>query len=401
MFETEPIILKNGTIFAETEEISDGYIKIADGKIVEIGPVNQLTDTGGYTVITLPQGSRIIPGMIDVHIHGVDGADTMDATTEALDKMATALPREGTTCFLATTITQTKESIEQALANAADYIANHNAPGKAECVGIHLEGPFLSPKRAGAQPPEYIIHPSVELFRHWQSIADGHIKLVTLAPEEEGGLELTKYLQDTGVIASIGHSDATYDECVEAIQAGASHVTHLYNGMRGLHHRDPGVVGAAFLREELMVELIADGIHSRPEMVKIAFDQITSERMILITDSMRAKCLKRGTYELGGQTVYVTEKDARLPNGTLAGSILKMKDAIKNMKEFTGCSIPQLIQMSASNAAKEMGLFERKGSIAVGKDADLVVMNDEWEVHMTLCLGKVAYERKEVRDAIG
>ncbi len=399
--EMETIILTNGTIFAESEEITDGYIRIAEGKIAEFGPASRLQDTKGCNVITLPQGSWIIPGMIDVHIHGVDGADTMDATTQALDKMAAALPREGTTCFLATTITQSKESIERALANAADYIANHHAPGKAECVGIHLEGPFLSPGRAGAQPTEYIIHPSVELFRRWQSIAEGHIKLVTLAPEEEGGLELTKYLRDTGVIASIGHSDASYDECVEAIRAGASHVTHLYNGMRGLHHRDPGVVGAAFLREELMVELIADGIHSRPEMVKLAFDEITSDRMILITDSMRAKCLKKGTYDLGGQTVYVTGKEARLSDGTLAGSILKMKDAIQNIKEFTRCSIPQLIQMSASNAAKELGLFERKGSIAVGKDADLVVMNDEWEVQMTLCSGKIAYERKEIRDAIG
>ncbi|WP_089964719.1 N-acetylglucosamine-6-phosphate deacetylase [Lihuaxuella thermophila] len=397
----EPIILMNGTVFTETNEIADGYIKIAGGKIAGIGSVSELTDTTGYTVVPLPEGSKIIPGMIDVHIHGVDGADTMDATTRALDQMATALPREGTTCFLATTITQSQPSIERALANAADYIAHHQAPGKAECAGIHLEGPFLSPKRSGAQPLEYIIHPSVELFQHWQSIAGGHIKLVTLAPEEEGGLELAKYLRETGVIASIGHSDATYDECVEAIRAGASHVTHLYNGMRGLHHRDPGVVGAAFLREELMVELIADGIHSRPEMVKIAFDQITSERMILITDSMRAKCLKRGTYELGGQTVYVTEQDARLADGTLAGSILKMKDAIKNMREFTRCSIPQLIRMCSSNAAKELGLFDRKGSIAVGKDADLVVIDDEWEVELTLCSGKVAYDRKGVRDATG
>ncbi|MBA4492863.1 N-acetylglucosamine-6-phosphate deacetylase [Paenactinomyces guangxiensis] len=393
MMENKMILIVKGTIHTETESLREGYIKIADGKIVELGPLSQCGDTAGFQVISVPEEAQVIPGMIDVHIHGADGADTMDATTESLTRIATAIAREGTTTFLATTITQSKEAIAAALANAADYIVRYNTPGKAECAGIHLEGPFLSAKRAGAQPPEYIIHPDIELFQHWQSIAQNLIKLVTLAPEVEGGLSLTRHLRETGVVASIGHSDATYDQCVEAIAAGASHVTHLFNGMRGLHHRDPGVVGAAFLQDELVVEVIADGIHIRPETVKIAFDQITDRRMILITDSMRAKCLKRGTYELGGQTVYV-DQDARLADGTLAGSILKMKDAFKNIKEFTGCSMSGLIRMSASNAAKELGLFDRKGSIAIGKDADLVVLDDQWDVSLTLCRGKVAYDKR-------
>jgi N-acetylglucosamine-6-phosphate deacetylase len=389
-----PLILTNGNIYADCGTIAPGYIWIERGRMVAVGRMEELAVPEDARIIDL-LGKKVVPGMIDVHIHGAAGADTMDATTEALERMATYLAKEGTTSFLATTITQSHENIEKAVINAADYIEHHQVPGKAECVGIHLEGPFINSKRSGAQPPEYIIHPDVEQFKKWQTLAGGHIKLVTLAPEEPGGLELTRYLKETGVIASIGHSDATYAQVDKAIKAGASHVTHLFNGMRGFHHREPGVAGAAFLREELNVEMIVDGIHIHPNSVLVAYRQITSDRIILITDSMRAKCLKSGTYDLGGQAVMVTEKDARLPDGTLAGSILKMKDAMKNMKKYVNCSMEELIRMTASNAAKELGLFDRKGSIAVGKDADLVVLNDELDVVLTICRGEIAYRLEE------
>ncbi|MFC7441463.1 N-acetylglucosamine-6-phosphate deacetylase [Laceyella putida] len=390
-----PLMIRNVTIYAETGKIAPGYIELVDGKIKNFGPMNQMPDPKGVQVIELSEAHRIIPGMIDVHIHGAGGADTMDATVEALDTMAVHLAKEGTTSFLATTITQSHDNIEAALVNAAHYIEQHQAPGKAECVGVHLEGPFINKKRAGAQPPEYIVNPDREQFAKWQEMARGWIRLVTLAPEEPGGLELTRYLKETGVIASIGHSDACYHHVAEAIDAGLSHVTHLFNGMRGFHHREPGVAGAALLRDELMVEMIVDGIHIERNSVKVAYKQLTSERIVLITDSMRAKCLKSGTYDLGGQEVTVTETDARLADGTLAGSILKMKDAFKNMHHFVDCSIEQLIQMTAGNAAKELKLDDRKGSIAVGKDADIVVLDENLEVMMTICRGAIAYQAKE------
>ncbi|GAA1386574.1 N-acetylglucosamine-6-phosphate deacetylase [Peribacillus frigoritolerans] len=386
-------IINNLMVHSEKETYKNGYIKVVDGKIAEVGPASQYKQDDDAKVITLSPDYQVIPGAIDIHIHGASNSDAMDATHDALSIMAKTLPKEGTTSFLATTMTQSNQAIESALLNAGKYIENQTQEN-AEIVGIHLEGPFISPARKGAQPEDYIVDPDVTLFKRWQKMAENQIKLVTLAPEQPNGLDLATHLRGTGVVASIGHSDATYDQIDEAIQAGTTHVTHLYNGMRGLHHREPGVLGAAYLRDELYVELIADGIHCRPEMIKLAYNQITSERMILITDSLRAKWLEKGTYDLGGQPVNVDETKATLSDGTLAGSILKMNDAIKNTMEYTGCSMTDIIKMTAENPAKQLRIFDRKGSIQVGKDADLVILNDRLDVEMTFCRGNLAFKKE-------
>lgn len=388
-------IVNNLMVHSEKETYKNGYIKVVDGKIAEVGPASQYKQDDDAKVITLSPDYQVIPGAIDIHIHGASNSDAMDATHDALSTMAKTLPKEGTTSFLVTTMTQSTQAIESALLNAGKYIENQTQEN-AEIVGVHLEGPFISPARKGAQPEDYIVDPDVTLFKRWQEMAENQIKLVTLAPEQPNGLDLAAHLRGTGVVASIGHSDATYDQIDEAIQAGTTHVTHLYNGMRGLHHREPGVLGAAYLRDELYVELIADGIHCRPEMIKLAYNQITSERMILITDSLRAKWLEKGTYDLGGQPVNVDETKATLSDGTLAGSILKMNDAIKNTMEYTGCSMTDIIKMTAENPAKQLRIFDRKGSIQVGKDADLVILNDRLDVEMTFCRGNLAFKKENV-----
>ncbi|MEV5113984.1 N-acetylglucosamine-6-phosphate deacetylase [Peribacillus frigoritolerans] len=388
-------IINNLMVHSEKETYKNGYIKVVDGKIAEVGPASQYKQDDDAKVITLSPDYQVIPGAIDIHIHGASNSDAMDATHDALSTMAKTLPKEGTTSFLATTMTQSTQAIESALLNAGKYIENQTQEN-AEIVGVHLEGPFISPARKGAQPEDYIVDPDVTLFKRWQEMAENQIKLVTLAPEQPNGLDLAAHLRGTGVVASIGHSDATYDQIDEAIQAGTTHVTHLYNGMRGLHHREPGVLGAAYLRDELYVELIADGIHCRPEMIKLAYNQITSERMILITDSLRAKWLEKGTYDLGGQPVNVDETKATLSDGTLAGSILKMNDAIKNTMKYTGCSMTDIIKMTAENPAKQLRIFDRKGSIQVGKDADLVILNDRLDVEMTFCRGNLAFKKENV-----
>jgi N-acetylglucosamine-6-phosphate deacetylase len=389
------ILLKGIQVYTEDILIENGFIKINNGKIVEIGSMEELEKENEFEVIELPGHYKAIPGLIDVHIHGVNGADTMDATKEALDTMVTALPKEGTTSFLATTMTQEGKQIENALINAAQYIEKQKPNGKAEILGLHLEGPFVNAKRAGAQPIQHIIDPDLALFQKWQNLTNGNIKLVTLAPERPGGLEMIRYLKSNGIIASIGHTDATFDEVDQAIDAGANHVTHLFNQMRGLHHREPGVVGAAFLRDELKAEIIVDGVHVRPEMVKLAFKQKQSEGLILITDSMRAKCLKNGKYDLGGQEVTVKNGKAVLEDGTLAGSILKLGHAVKNIIAYTSCPLEDAIEMASVNPAKQLNMYDRKGSIAVGKDADIVILDEQLEVYMTLCHGAIAFNREE------
>ncbi|MEH7375608.1 N-acetylglucosamine-6-phosphate deacetylase [Neobacillus drentensis] len=389
------ILLKGVQVYSEDILIENGFIKINNGKIVEIGSMEELEKENEFEIIELPGHYKAIPGLIDIHIHGVNGADTMDATKEALDIMVTALPKEGTTSFLATTMTQEGKQIENALINAGQYIEEQQSIGKAEILGLHLEGPFVNSKRAGAQPIQHIIDPDLALFQKWQNLTNGNIKLVTLAPERPGGLEMIRYLKSNGIIASIGHTDATFDEVDEAIDAGANHVTHLFNQMRGLHHREPGVVGAAFLRDELKAEIIVDGVHVRPEMVKLAFKQKQSEGLILITDSMRAKCLKNGKYDLGGQEVTVKNGKAILEDGTLAGSILKLGHAVKNIIAYTGCPLEDAIEMASVNPAKQLNIYDRKGSIAVGKDADIVILDEEMEVYITLCHGAIAFNREE------
>ncbi|WP_018393570.1 N-acetylglucosamine-6-phosphate deacetylase [Bacillus sp. 37MA] len=387
----KPILLKGMQIYSEDMKIERGYIKIKDQKIMEFGSLEKVDNEEQFDVIEVASTYKAIPGFIDVHIHGANGADAMDTTEEALDIMAKALPQEGTTAFLATTMTQSGVAIEEALANAGNYICDQQTPGKAEIIGIHLEGPFVNKKRAGAQPLNYIIDPNVEDFKRWNRLAKEKIKLVTLAPEQPRGLEMVKHLKENGIIASIGHSDATYNEVIEAINAGVSHVTHLFNQMRGMHHREPGVVGASFLCDELKTELIVDGVHVRPEMVKLAYQQKGKKGLILITDSMRAKGLKNGIYDLGGQDVTVKDGKAVLCDGTLAGSILKLGHAVKNVITFTGCSLEDAIEMASVNPAKQLNILDHKGSIAVGKDADIVILDENLNVVMTFCRGKRAF----------
>jgi len=387
------VVLTNLSIYAEAEKIEKGYIVIENGKIKSIEKMTRFKeeDWKQAQVIDFPNGKKLIPGFVDIHIHGANNADAMDATPDALEIMAKTLPMEGTTSFLATTMTQPVEDIEKALANIGDYIASSSQEGLAEIIGIHLEGPFISEKRAGAQPLDAIKKPDKDLFIKWQELSQDQIKLVTMAPEQQGGRELIQYLKSEGIVPSMGHSDAVYEEVLAAIEAGVNHVTHLYNGMRGLHHRDPGVAGGALLHPELITEMIVDGIHIHPSIVKLTYQQKGADAIILITDSMRAKWLEDGISSLGGQKVIVKEGKALLENGALAGSTLKMIDAIHNMMDYTDCSLEEAIQMASYNPARQIGLLDRKGSIATGKDADLVILNEKNEVELTICRGQIVY----------
>ncbi|ARI76442.1 N-acetylglucosamine-6-phosphate deacetylase [Halobacillus mangrovi] len=384
-------LVTGGTVVTETGMIENGYILIVDGQIVDYGH-KENTQKDVDEVFELNETDIIMPGFIDIHIHGAAGHDTMDATEEALRVMAETLPKEGTTSFLATTITDTDEHITDALRNAAKF-SKTDYDG-AEMLGVHLEGPFISLQHAGAQPESCIIPSSIELFEKWQKAAEGLIRVVTLAPEEKNGMELVRYLGDNDVIPSIGHSHATFDEVSEAVNHGLKHATHLFNAMRPMHHREPGVVGAVFLNASLLAEIIFDRIHVTNEMVRLAYRTLGSDRMMLITDSMRGKCLREGTYDLGGQEVTINGGEARLANGTLAGSVLKMSDAVRHLSSFEESSELDVMKMASWNAAKSLGVDDRKGSIKKGKDADLVVLDSELSVKQTFCRGnKVNHDK--------
>lgn len=332
----------------------------------------------------------VVPGFIDEHIHGASGSDVMDGNYNSLKNIACTIVKEGVTSFLATTMTHKEEVILKALENVKHYVENPDSEG-AEVLGVHLEGPFLNPQACGAQDARFIVDPDVDKLRHYQETSGNLIKMVTVAPERPGGIDLIKYCVNNGIIVSLGHTNATYQETYAAILAGATNVTHCFNAMGAFHHREVGLIGALLLHDELTAELIADGIHVSKEAIKLLYKIKGKEKIILVTDAMEAKGLPEGEYELGGQKVYVKHKTARLLNGTLAGSVLKMDEAIKNMVRYVDADLEDIVQMASVNPAKRLGVYDRKGSIEFGKDADLVVLNENLDIIMTIVKGSICY----------
>jgi len=374
----------------EDNVVKNGHVLIEDGIIKEVYKEGEQPESypARFKIIEGNQ-MNLIPGFIDGHIHGAAGADVMDATEEALDTMSGVLPEEGTTSFLATTITQSPENIEKALENVANY---EGKEGHAEVLGIHLEGPFIEKSKKGAQPEQYILEPNLEVFNKWQTLSGNKIKTITMAPERDKDGSFIEALAESGVNVSAGHTDLDFEGLKKAVSYGVRQLTHLCNAMNGIHHREIGAVGGAFELEDLRAELIADGIHVVPEMLQLIHRNMGSERLILITDAMRAKCLPPGDYELGGQPVKVTEDRAELENGSLAGSILKLINGAKQMLKLKQVSISDIVEMASVNPAKQLNVIDRKGSIARGKDADLLLVDDELNIQYTICRGEIAFE---------
>ena len=377
----------NAKVYIENQGVITASVGVEKGKIVYIGDDSSLiTEPYPYA-----DNQVVVAGFIDQHIHGAQGADAMDGTTSAIKTIATALAKEGTTSFLATTMTQSPENILKAMTAVKDYRATESKDG-ARVMGIHLEGPFISLKHVGAQPKEYVAIPSPETFDKYNLASGNCIKVVSLAPEEDGAEELIRHLDKNGIIASLGHSDAGYQVIDQARSWGLKNVTHTFNAQRGLHHREVGAVGSAMLFDDLNCEAICDTIHLSIPAIKLLIKNKPHDKFTLITDAMRAKHLADGISELGGQEVIVKNGEARLKDGTLAGSTLKMNDAIKNLVLKCGVKFIDAIDFATVNPAKNLGVYDTHGSIAVGKVADFAVLDGEFNIALTVRDGEIIYK---------
>lgn len=360
-------------------------LEIKDGKITAVRAYGEMAADEDYGT------KRIVPGFIDVHTHGAYGYDTNDGTPEGLRDWMKRIPEEGVTSILPTTVTQMPDVLKKAVANVASVV--EEGYEGAEILGIHFEGPYLDMDYKGAQPPEAIAKATVGQFKEYQEAAHGLIKYITLAPEHDEDFALTKYCKETGVVVSMGHSSATYEQALMGIANGATSMTHVYNGMTPYHHRKPGLVGTAFRVRDIYGELICDGCHSHIAAVNNYFTAKGRDYVIMITDSLRAKhCPPGGNYQLGGHDIEISESGLAYLKGTdtIAGSTLYMNRGLRILAEEAMVPFDQALNSCTINPAKCLGVDDRKGKLVAGYDADIVVLDDNYEVAQTYCRGIAA-----------
>lgn len=348
-------------------------------------------DLGGGLERQDAGGCWICPGFVELHVHGARGADTMDATPEALDTMAQFLATTGVTSFLATTMTLPLPQVVAAL--EAVRAAMGRPPTGARLLGAHLEGPFIDPAHRGAQDAAHVGPPDGDFVWTHRDV----IRIVTLAPERDRDFRCLDALRNSGVVCALGHSGATFEEALEGVAHGIRHATHLFNAMPPFHHRRPGPAGAALVCDEVTCELIADGVHVHPGLYPLIYRAKGPEGLVLVTDAMRGGGMAEGTWDLGGQTVTVRDGEARLADGTIAGSVLSMDRALRNFRRATGLSLEAMMPLVSGNAARILGQGHRLGRIAPGYLADLVLLDHEETVRRTVVGGKTVFEAPEAR----
>lgn len=384
------LLLKNAKIVLK-DRVIEGDILTADGIIRDI--IDRKSPVKAETLeiensIDL-NGKYVVPGFIDVHIHGSNGADAMDGTVEALKTISSYIATKGTTKFLATTLTSSKEELINVLKIAAD-LQNKEIDG-ATIFGVHMEGPYFDIEYKGAQNEKYMKPATEKEIKDYLDVKPGLVKMMSLSPHTEQSIETVKFLRENGVIVSVGHSAAKFNDVMKAVDAGLSHSTHTFNGMRGINHREPGVAGAVLISDKINAEVIFDKIHIHPEIVRLMIKAKGTDKVVCITDAMAATGLPNGDYKLGELDVYVKDGEARLKsNDSLAGSVLTMDKAFKHVIEL-GYPIYEAVKLTSTNAAVEFGL--NAGAIEVGKEADFTILDDSYNVDMTIVNGNIKYQR--------
>ena len=362
------MIIKRGKVFQEDGNFLEQTLYVNDHRLVDKA---EYQDDGE---VIDAEGLLVLPGLVDIHSHGAAGEDFSDGNPEGLKKILQYEKRCGITSYCPTSMTFPKERLRQIFAS----IKGAQTEDGATVVGINMEGPFLDPAKKGAHVEKWIAAPDVAFVRELNQDADGLVRLVTLAPNMDGAEEFIKEMHEE-VCISLGHTAADYDCASRAMKLGAHHVTHLYNAMQPFGHRAPGLIGAAMDDPECMVELICDGYHIHPSAIRAAFRMFGPERVILISDSMRATGMENGTYELGGQEVTVKDRKAVLKDGTLAGSATNLYGCMCKAVEF-GIPLEQAIMAATANPARSIGIFDCVGSIRIGKQADLLLVSENFEL---------------------
>ncbi len=378
----KPLAITNVRIAAEDGIWEQGTVYVKEGSIHSMEKsVCRLSEAWEKLD---GQGCLLIPGMVDVHIHGANGSDMMDGTTASVEEVSRMCARTGCTSFLATSVTSSIEDLLAMIGSVRNTIGRE--PG-ARIAGLHLEGPYLHPKRKGMQNERHLRHPDLSEMGMVLDKAEGLVRMVTLAPELPGGLELVRFLREKGIVVAVAHSDADYEEAKQAFEQGASHVTHCFNGMRPIHHRDPGVVVAAFEQPHVSLQAIVDDVHLHPAIVRLMFRIKGADGMVLITDALQAMGMGDGLYTFGGHEVTVKEGVARLNDGTLSSSTVTMNEALRRTVN-NGIPLWDAVMMATRTPASVLGLFN-KGRIAPGADADLVLLDDDFQVLWTMIGGKI------------
>lgn len=373
----------NGKIILP-EGIIDDHVIIFENKIIDIVHEDEINKEN--IEMFDAKGNYVSPGFINIHIHGSKGFDTMDCDLTAIDNISESIIQNGVTSFLPTTMTMDIKTIYKALDIIRESM-NSNMKG-AKVLGAHLEGPFISPKYKGAQNQEYIKKPSYDLIKDYIDM----IKIITYAPEEDDNFSFLNAInKHKNVTLSLGHTNSTYETAMDAIKRGVKHSTHMFNAMTPLHHRKPGVVGAV-MNSDISAEIIADNIHLHKSIYGLVSKIKGEDKVVLITDAMRASCLKEGKYDLGGQEVFVKDNSARLSDGTLAGSVLKMKDAVKNLYNNSELSLYKCVNMASINPAKVINSSEYRGSLEKDKYSDIIIFDDNFDIKLAIVEGDVKYE---------
>jgi N-acetylglucosamine-6-phosphate deacetylase len=380
------LVITGGLVITPLDVLDSADVVIEDGLIAGVAPglaahgADETIDAGGHVVA---------PGFIDIHVHGSAGHDTMDGTAEAIEGMARFFASRGVTAFCPTTLTMPAEAIMRSV--RAVHECQQRRIAGAQPLGVHLEGPYISAAKKGAQPEQYVRTAQSLDYREFFSL--GNVRLISLAPELDENKELIGFARGQGASVAAGHSAASYEQVEEAVRLGLNQSTHTFNQMEGLHHRRPGTAGAALLLDGIFAQLIADGVHLHPAVVDLAIRLKGPEKAVLITDAIRGAGMPDGEYELGGQAIVVREGAVRLADGTLAGSCLTLDTAVRNVLEFTDCDLAEAIQMATLTPARSIGIAHRKGSLEPGKEADVVLLDQALEVAATIVMGEVVYRR--------